>query len=63
MKPGSDRFFERGSEVIKMTSKKDWKQLEKSNFAWVVAFYRESCGYCGTFTSNPTVAFDELWLN
>ena len=35
VKPRDDRFFERGSEVIKMTSKKDWKALEESNFAWV----------------------------
>ena len=42
----NDRFFERGSEVIKMRTKKDWKKLEDSNFAWVVAFYRESCGFC-----------------
>ena len=33
-------------QVIKMRSKADWAKVEKSNFSWVVAFYRESCGFC-----------------
>ena len=46
VQPGEERFFDAPSEVIKLHTKKDWAKLEKSNFAWVVAFYREGCGYC-----------------
>jgi thiol-disulfide isomerase/thioredoxin len=40
------RAVDSPSEVIKMTKKSEWAKLEKSNFAWTVAFYREGCGYC-----------------
>ena len=46
VQPGSERFFDPPSEVIVLKTRSDWSKLEKSNFAWVVAFYRESCGFC-----------------
>ena len=40
----SKKYFEFGTEVVKMKSPKDFRQLEKSDYLWIVAFYRESCG-------------------
>ena len=40
-------FFEKGSDVVTLASTADWKQhVTNSSFLWIVAFYREGCGYC-----------------
>ena len=36
-----------------MKTEKDFKALEKSNFFWIVAFYRESCGFCALLRPVP----------
>eukprot|EP01044_Picomonas_judraskeda_P004155 COSAG03_NODE_359_length_8596_cov_31.313758_10_plen_324_part_00 len=60
VQPGEERFFDSPSEVIKMTKRSDWAKLEKSNFAWVVAFYREGCGYCALLRPEFDEAAAEL---
>ena len=45
-KGNNNKFFEFGTEVVKMKTQKDFRQLEKSDSLWIVAFYRESCGFC-----------------
>ena len=47
----SDRFYEFGSNVIKLNDEKQFKrEVSESNFLWAVEFYREGCGYCQLLT-------------
>jgi thiol-disulfide isomerase/thioredoxin len=55
-----ERFFAKPSEVIVLKTRKDWAALEKSNFAWVVAFYREGCGYCALLRPEWETAATQL---
>jgi len=34
-------FYEHGSDVHDMKSKKQWGRVERSNHLWIVEFYRE----------------------
>ena len=60
MQPGDERFFDSPSEVIKISKRSEWAKLEKSNFAWIVAFYREGCGYCALLRPEFDEAAAEL---
>ena len=47
----SERFYEFGSNVIKLGDEKQFKRdVLQSNFLWAVEFYREGCGYCQLLT-------------
>ena len=47
----SDRFYEFGSNVIKINDEKQFKrEVMESNYLWAVEFYREGCGYCQLLT-------------
>ncbi len=47
----SDRFYEFGSNVIKLNDEKQFKrEVLESNYLWAVEFYREGCGYCQLLT-------------
>ncbi|CAK9086013.1 Putative protein disulfide-isomerase DDB_G0275025, partial [Durusdinium trenchii] len=40
-------FFEKGSDVHRIKTAQQWKEkVKNSNYLWIVAFYRESCGFC-----------------
>ena len=40
-------FFDKGSDVTKLRSRQQWKDVvTNSSFLWVVSFYREGCGFC-----------------
>lgn len=43
-----------------MSKRSEWAKLEKSNFAWVVAFYREGCGFCALLRPEFDEAATEL---
>ncbi len=60
VQPGEERFFDSPSEVIKISKRSEWAKLEKSNFAWIVAFYREGCGYCALLRPEFDEAAAEL---
>jgi thiol-disulfide isomerase/thioredoxin len=47
----SERFYEFGSNVIKLKDEKQFKrEVLESNFLWAIEFYREGCGYCQLLT-------------
>ena len=47
----SERFYEFGSNVIKLNDEKQFKrEVMESSFLWAIEFYREGCGYCQLLT-------------
>ncbi len=47
----SERFYEFGSNVIKLNDEKQFKrEVMDSNYLWAIEFYREGCGYCQLLT-------------
>ena len=40
-------FFESGSDVTTIRNAAEWRDnVSNSSFLWIVAFYREGCGFC-----------------
>jgi hypothetical protein len=39
-------FYSKGSDVVPITDAAGLKRLQRSNYLWVLEFYREGCGYC-----------------
>ncbi len=39
-------FYSKGSDVVPITNAAGVKRLQRSNYLWVLEFYREGCGYC-----------------
>ncbi len=39
-------FYNKGSDVVLITDAAGVKRLQRSNYLWVLEFYREGCGYC-----------------
>ena len=39
-------FYNKGSDVVSITDASGLKRLQRSNYLWVLEFYREGCGYC-----------------
>ena len=39
-------FYNKGADVVSITNAAGVKRLQRSNYLWVLEFYREGCGYC-----------------
>ena len=42
----SAAFYSKGSDVVAISDAAGLKRLQRSNYLWVLEFYREGCGYC-----------------
>jgi thioredoxin-related protein len=42
----SAAFYSKGSNVVPITDAAGLKRLQRSNYLWILEFYREGCGYC-----------------